>query len=108
MDNAFKYVMAKGIVHEDEYPYVAKVQGCKVPGGDFKISGFTDIKACSDLANGLNERPISVAVDATNWQTYKSGVFNNCDAKLNHGVLLVGMSNDYWRVKNSWTTQWGE
>ena len=70
MDNAFKYVMQKGIVHEDEYAYVAKVQGCKVPGGDFKISGFTDIKQCSDLATALIDRPISVAVDATNWQHY--------------------------------------
>lgn len=108
MDNAFKYVHDNGLVHEDEYPYQAKLQICKVQGGDFKISGYTDIKTCTDLASSLSGRPISVAVDATNWPHYSSGVFNDCASKLNHGVLLVGMTNDSWKVKNSWTSGWGE
>ena len=108
MDNAFKYVKDHGISHEDEYPYVAKVQLCKKNSGDFTISGFTDIKSCSDLATSLTSRPISVAVDATNWPSYKEGIFNDCDTKLNHGVLLVGATEQYWKVKNSWTTKWGE
>lgn len=41
----------------------------------------------------LTRRPMAVRVDATNWHTYKSGIFNNCDTKLNHAVFLVG-SND--------------
>lgn len=52
--------------------------------------------------------PVSVAVDATNWSRYSSGVFNNCSTRLNHGVTLVGASDDYWRIKNSWSTSWGE
>lgn len=93
MDNAFKYVRDKGIVHEDEYAYKAVKQTCSKDGGAFKISGFTDINNCNDLANSLSGRPISVAVDATNWSAYKSGVFNNCATRLNHGVLLVGVTN---------------
>lgn len=108
MDNAFKFVKDHGIVHEDEYPYKAVKQACAKTGGAFKISGFTDIKNCNDLATGLAGRPISVAVDATNWSGYKSGVFNNCATKLNHGVLLVGVTDQYWRIKNSWATSWGE
>ena len=45
MDNAFKFVKAKGIVHEDEYPYVAKVNKCKIATGPFKISGYTDVES---------------------------------------------------------------
>jgi len=109
MDNAFKYVRDHGIVQETEYPYRAVKQTCqKTAGGPFKISGFTDIKDCNTLANAVAGRPISVAVDATNWSGYKSGIFNNCKASLNHGVLLVGVASDSWKVKNSWGTSWGE
>ena len=108
MDNAFKYVIAKGIVHESEYGYKAVKQACSKDGGAFKISSFTDVTNCNDLATALVGRPVSVAVDATNWSRYSSGVFNNCAARLNHGVLLVGASDAFWRIKNSWGTSWGE
>jgi C1A family cysteine protease len=108
MDNAFKYVKDHGIVTEAEYPYKAVKQTCKIDSGSFKISGFTDIKNCNDLANALTGRPISVAVDATNWSPYKSGIFSNCKTSLNHGVTLVGMSGDSWVIKNSWGSSWGE
>ena len=93
MDNAFKYVKDHGILHEDEYPYKAVKQTCSKNAGPFKISGFTDIKDCNTLATALTGRPISVAVDATNWSPYKSGVFSNCKTSLNHGVLLVGVTD---------------
>jgi len=34
----------------------------------------------------------------------------NCETKINHAVLLVGFSSSqgYWKIKNSWSTQWGE
>jgi C1A family cysteine protease len=108
MDNAFKYVKANGILHEDEYPYKAVKQTCSKNAGPFKISGYTDIKNCNDLATALAGRPISVAVDASNWSPYKSGVFNNCKTALNHGVVLNGLTDQYWHVKNSWGPAWGE
>ena len=108
MDNAFKFVKAKGIVHEDEYPYVAKQNKCKIATGPFKISGYTDVKSCTALSNAITGRPVSVAVDATNWSPYKSGIFSNCKSSLNHGVTLVGVKDGNWWVKNSWGASWGE
>ncbi len=108
MDNAFKFVRDHGIVHEDQYPYKAVKQTCSQNSGPFKISGFTDVKTCNDLATAITARPISVAVDASNWSPYKSGVFNNCKTALNHGVTLVGLTDQYWHVKNSWGPSWGE
>jgi len=108
MDNAFKFVKDNGIVHEDQYPYKAVKQTCSQKTGPFKISSIKDIKNCNDLASELSGRPIAIAVDATNWSPYKSGVFNNCKTSLNHGVLLVRTQGENWRVKNSWGTTWGD
>lgn len=108
MDNAFKYVKDHGILLEEQYPYKGVKQTCSKNAGDFKISGYTDVTNCNTLATAITGRPVSVAVDATNWSAYKSGVFNNCATKLNHGVLLVGVTDQYWRVKNSWAASWGE
>lgn len=108
MDNAFKFVKDNGIVHESEYPYVAKKNACKMATGPFKISGFTDIKNCNDLASAIAIHPVSIAVDANNWQSYKSGVFSKCKTQLDHGVTLVGVNEGNWVVKNSWAAGWGE
>ncbi len=51
---------------------------------------------------------MAVRVDATNWHLYKSGVFNNCDKRINHGVFMVGSSEQEWTIKNSWGPTWGE
>ena len=99
MTAAYKFVKEKGIVQESEYPYKAVKQTCSKPTGPFKVSGYTEVKTCADLATAVTAKPISVAVDATNWSKYTSGVFNNCAAKLNHGVLLVGLTDQYWKVR---------
>ena len=69
----------------------------------------------------LKQGPIYVAVNAkaTAFMSYKSGVINlnaaTCSPdKLDHAITLVGYGRDartgqnYWRLKNSWATTWGE
>jgi C1A family cysteine protease len=108
MTNSFKFVKDHGIVLESAYAYKGVQGKCTLPGGDFKVSGYTEITNCNDLASALVNRVVAVAVDATNWSRYSSGVFNNCATRLNHGVTLVGMADQFWRIKNSWGTSWGE
>ena len=67
-------------------------------------------------ARAFSGGPLSVALNAQLLQFYHKGVFDPklpCDpAKLDHGVLLVGYGTDagadYWVVKNSWGSKWGE
>jgi C1A family cysteine protease len=60
------------------------------------------------LSSAIVNQPITVAVDATNWSSYSSGVFSNCAQSINHAVLLVGSLAGNWKIKNSWGAGWGE
>jgi C1A family cysteine protease len=108
MDSAFDYARDHGLTTTDKYPYVARDQNCKIDSGDYKVVSYADAEGCNNLLNALSARPVSVAVDASVWSAYKSGVLSNCNTNVNHGVLLVGATDAYWKIKNSWGTSWGE
>lgn len=124
MDNAFDWIAKNnGLCLESEYPYVSgttKTAGtcektCKlVVGSD--ILKHVDVDS-TDLAlmTALAQQPVSVAIEADEreFQLYKSGVFTGkCGTNLDHGVLVVGYGSesgtDYYKIKNSWSTSWGE
>ena len=55
-------------------------------------------------------RPVSVAMDATYFQYYSSGIYTDsrCTTSVNHAVNVVGYTPDYFIVRNSWGVLWGE
>jgi C1A family cysteine protease len=73
-----------------------------------KISGYVDVPGCDNMLNALAGRPIATAADASTWFDYESGILTNCKNNPNHGIFLVGATNDYWKLKNSWGGDWGE
>jgi C1A family cysteine protease len=114
MNQAFDYMKTHGVCEDKDYPYTARDGTCgdnKCTGSNFKTTGWVDVQpAGSDpaLYTALTGRPVSVAVDAGRWSGYVSGIFNNCGQNVNHGVLLVGATDSYWIIKNSWGKRWGE
>jgi len=117
MDDAFEWIHANGgIAGEGFYPYQAQELQCRKRPLISRVLGYTDVAEGDENALGaaLQEQPISVAInaDADGFRHYAGGVFDGpCRSNLDHGVLLVGMGTDgedYWKVKNSWGTSWGE
>lgn len=124
MDQAFQYIRDNhGLDTEISYPYEAEDDKCRY---NPKNSGATD-SGYVDIPEGDENKlraavatigPVAVAIDASaeSFQFYREGVYfePKCSSEnLDHGVLVVGYGtndngDDYWLVKNSWGTTWGD
>ena len=124
MDQAFSYIKAnKGIDTEASYPYEAEDGKCRFKPANVGATdtGFVDVKSGDEsaLATAIATiGPISVAIDASqdSFQFYSTGIYSdpNCSStELDHGVTAVGYGTqgkgkDFYIVKNSWGTSWGD
>ena len=69
-----------------------------------------------ELQKAVAYQPVSVGIDSggNDFQYYSSGVFDGeCGTKLDHCGTVVGYGKtddgtEYWLVKNTWGTNWGE
>ncbi|CAE7566760.1 unnamed protein product, partial [Symbiodinium microadriaticum] len=94
------------------------VTTCEVVAGS-KPTTYVDVTtgSVSALVSAVYQQPVSVFIQANqrDIKQYSSGVFTGvCGQRLDHGVLAVGYGSDvdsgidYWNIKNSWGTAWGE
>ena len=122
MDKAFTYAEKNAITTEEAYPYTPSHSKCddsKLTGATLLVSSFVDVALNSPdaLKAQLMKGPVSVAIEADKrvFQSYKTGVITGtaCGVNLDHGVLAVGFGTDssgveYYIVKNSWNSSWGD
>ncbi|KAH8096209.1 transferase [Aureococcus anophagefferens] len=110
---AFEYVKNNsGIDSEHDYPYTAGDgfggNACWGAASGRRVAAIDGYRAIAKnstaaLLAALQREPVSVAVDSTVWQSYKSGtIASGCGTALDHAVLLVGATDEYLVVKNSW------
>ena len=121
---AFDYtISAGGLDTEDCYSYEGHDDQCEFKSScvGAKITGYRYVDSHSNLAmmNAVAQQPIAIAINAIqqSFQFYTSGVYDdescpNSQSDLDHAVLVVGYGSedgsDYWLVKNSWGTSWGD
>ena len=122
MQLAYDYVRKnKGMNDESRYPFVgASSTSCRYrPGAPAaNVSGYVTVERGNEQQLEMAVReygPVSVGVHVSNdFMSYNGGVFNgsDCTNTLNHAVVIVGFNNvhqpNYWIVKNSWGSWWGE
>jgi len=124
----YTYIQLFGHVTESDYPYMsgttAQTGDCEY---DFEntapvvgITGYNTLAANDQdavMTHLAEVGPLGVAVYASGWGGYGGGVYTGCNYNsniaLNHAVQLVGYGTDskdgdYWIVRNSWGTWWGE
>jgi len=122
---ALQYMVDHGIPLESEVEYQGSTGTCENtnPEGQWSSNKRVTLTGWNQLPSNklqplqqalTSEGPAVVSVDANNWFDYTKGVFDGCDkdAILGHAVLLVGYGQDsgkdYWRIQNSWGSDWGE
>eukprot|EP00731_Ephydatia_muelleri_P025802 Em0017g885a len=123
-DVAMEYVIKNGgIDTEESYPYKAHNEKCNFNASNIgaNCSSYNKIipaKSEASLQDAVaTVGPISVCIDAAqdSFQSYSGGVYDEpkcSQTALDHCVLAVGYGStdtqDYWIVKNSWGTDWGQ
>jgi C1A family cysteine protease len=117
-ERAYNYVKRNGgIEKEEDYPYTSGAAGetesCSADSSKFvlTLSGYETIKTESAMTDYVKSTgPVSIAIDASTWSTYTGGILSDCGHDINHAVQAVGVDTEagYWKVRNSWSADWGE
>ncbi|CAH1227265.1 CTSL [Branchiostoma lanceolatum] len=123
--NCFMYAKRTSLMTEENYPYVGKKnKNCKYKKvTSVRVSNIYKIARGSeaDLKDAVAEvGPVAASIHGSqkDFYLYKSGIYNTCPTDhngryLDHALLVIGFRDegdgkDYWIVKNSWGTGWGE
>jgi len=124
----FSYSALFGIVTEEEYPYTSGHTGRT---GDCQYDAESQVASAYNrgyetlphndfdvfMEHVATKGPLAISSDASRWSFYSGGVFDGCsydkNIEINHAIQVVGYDSDpvhgdYWIVRNSWGSNWGD
>jgi len=128
-ENAFVYAQKNGLTTEADYKYTSgngntgKCKKKKIGKPLTFIKGWTQISKSKKGEPAIKTAlpkigPITIGINAGPMQDYKTGIDSPKACKgtkksdLDHAVLITGYGmqgqKKYWKIKNSWNTDWGE
>jgi len=125
-EQAYKYYESGNKAElESTYPYFSgstqRKGSCQYDSRSATAVSVSDYLAVTpqsptQMKAALEKQPLAVSIEADKmvFQTYRTGILNStkCGTTLDHAVLAVGYGTeagqDYWLVKNSWNTTWGD
>ena len=120
IENLFSnYYQNTGIVTESCFPYNASDASCnKCSESPWKTTSYVNINVANNdnLKSALVEHgPVEVGMKVySDFYAYSGGIYSHTSGNSSdyHAVTIVGYgtenNTDYWIVKNSWGTNWGE
>lgn len=121
---AFGYILEnKGIASEAEYPYKYVNETCQYKESNNALS-ITAYSTIAPKNENLMKKVIatrgplvcSVYASPDTFRLYQEGIYNDEECskeEVNHAILVVGYGvdkdgNEFWTIKNSWDSDWGE
>ena len=126
---AWDYLEIHSSILETDYPYKGRLGKCRYDDGgpythvETLAYTWVPVRNSPETRKALAQQVISTSIEADQpvFQQYKSGIFNStaCGKQnpvsqldLDHAVNLVGYGTedgqDYFILRNSWGTDWGE
>ncbi|KAL6192864.1 hypothetical protein ACLB2K_033950 [Fragaria x ananassa] len=125
--SAMMYVVDNGLVTEESFPYrFADDQSCFNRSGYLddpviRISSYEVVSEFDEVAlkKAVYHQPVVVMHSTSDrFRNHRRGIFMDADGEcakgnISHSSTLVGygttpFGEDYWILKNSWGTHWGE
>jgi len=112
------YYSNAGVCSESSYRYTGRDGSCRasscevvLPRGT--VAGHQNVgQTATSLKSALMSQPVSVTVNAGQMQFASNGVVTGqCRGQINHAVIAVGYGTDgldYFKIRNSWGSNWGE
>ncbi|XP_065370752.1 procathepsin L [Calliphora vicina] len=117
--NTLKYLQdTGGLMRSKDYKYVSKKGKCQfvaelavVNVTSWAILPAKDEKSIEAAVAHIG--PVAVSINATpkTFQLYSDGVYDDdscASTSVNHAMMVIGYTKDYWILKNWWGELWGE
>uniref|UniRef100_A0A8C5QQS2 Uncharacterized protein n=1 Tax=Leptobrachium leishanense TaxID=445787 RepID=A0A8C5QQS2_9ANUR len=122
---ALAYLSQHGIMRNKDYEYSQKKFKCLYKDDNavrLNVTKYYTLPGEDNIASTVAYNgPVTVGIGITDeFMLYKEGIYDgDCASQPNHAVIIVGYGteprkeeeeedNDYWIIKNSWGTVWGE